>query len=327
MFSKINSLIIDLFTNNPFNLSLITKKNSKEKIFLIFNTACFGDVLLCNSLCQNIKLIYPTSKIIFIVDKPYYEAAIYQKDVDEVIIFDKKRIHKGIWGLIKFIINFKYKKAFCAFITYHNERNYIISKLTFCKYIISDNRNDIQDKMSKKHSKLLKYITTDTIKDLPIKCIFPDKLPEKFHNTFISDAKYIAISPLSKAISKDIPLDTTNQLIEKLYRNGYKVVFCGCGTKAEEYSAKLNSEYFINLVGKTTIAELGTIISQCKALISADTGTMHLGNAVNTPVIAVFYRPADIWAPDPNLYKTVTIDKEQTAENIFKATIKILNAI
>lgn len=52
---------------------------------------------------------------------------------------------------------------------------------------------------------------------------------------------------------------------------------------------------------------------------------MHLGNALNIPVIAVFYRPADIWSPDPKLYKTITIDKEQTAENIFNNTIKMIN--
>ena len=71
----------------------IRKTFDNSKVFLVFNTACFGDVLLCNSLCQNIKLIYPQSKIIFIVDKPYYEAAKFQKDVDDVVIFDKKKEH------------------------------------------------------------------------------------------------------------------------------------------------------------------------------------------------------------------------------------------
>ena len=78
----------------------------KEKVFLVFNTACFGDSIVCNSLCQNIKRLYPESKLIFIADKPFYDVAKYQKDVDEVIVYDKKGVHKGFLGLLKFIHDF-----------------------------------------------------------------------------------------------------------------------------------------------------------------------------------------------------------------------------
>ena len=46
-------------------------KMLNSKIFLVFNTAYFGDVLLCNTLCQNIKLIYPDSKVVMVVNKPF----------------------------------------------------------------------------------------------------------------------------------------------------------------------------------------------------------------------------------------------------------------
>ena len=294
--------------NIPFLLKN-KENNNTEKLFLVFNTACFGDVLLCNALCQNIKLLYPNSRVVFIVNKPYYEAAKFQKDVDDVVIFDKKEEHKGLLGLIKFIIKFKYKNAFCAFITYKNERNYLIARLSGCKNIVSDNLNDIKDKMQKKHSNLLKDFTGKEIKDLPIVCIFPEKIPDKFCEIILPENKYIAFSPLTKNLTKDIPLETSVELIEKLNRAGYKVIFFGCGEKAKEYSAKLNCSDFINLTGKTTITELGTLLLHCKALISADTGTMHLGNALNIPVITVFYRAADIWSPIQNYIKRLQLIK------------------
>ena len=67
----------------------------EEKIFLVFNTACFGDALLCNTLCQNIKINYPDSKIVFICDKPYYEAVKLQQDVDEVVVMINMEKIKG----------------------------------------------------------------------------------------------------------------------------------------------------------------------------------------------------------------------------------------
>jgi lipopolysaccharide heptosyltransferase II len=44
----------------------------------------------------------------------------------------------------------------------------------------------------------------------------------------------------------------------------------------------------INFCGKTGIQELSWLLSQCTALLSNDTGVMHVGAAVGTPVIALF---------------------------------------
>ena len=106
-------------------------QNSKnQKIFLIINLSYFGDVLLTNTLCQNIKLNYPDSKTVMLVDKPFYEAAKYQYCVDEAIYFDKKGENKGLLGLLKFVIGCKYKnKIYATFIMYDNERGILISSL------------------------------------------------------------------------------------------------------------------------------------------------------------------------------------------------------
>ncbi|MEW6235123.1 MAG: lipopolysaccharide heptosyltransferase II [Candidatus Omnitrophota bacterium] len=44
----------------------------------------------------------------------------------------------------------------------------------------------------------------------------------------------------------------------------------------------------INLVGKTNLRELFAFVRQCRALLSIDSGVMHVGAAVGTPVIALF---------------------------------------
>ena len=77
-----------------------------EKTFLIINLSFLGDIILTNALCQNLKINYPDSKIIYIVNKPFYEAAYYQNGVDEVYEFDKRGKNKGLFGLIKFIKHF-----------------------------------------------------------------------------------------------------------------------------------------------------------------------------------------------------------------------------
>ena len=63
----------------------------EKKVFLIFNTAFIGDMLVTNTLVQNIKTYYPDSKVVFICNTPFVDVAKYHDGVDEVVAFDKKK--------------------------------------------------------------------------------------------------------------------------------------------------------------------------------------------------------------------------------------------
>lgn len=302
----------------------------KEKAFLIFNTACFGDVLLCNALCQNIRLSYPNSKIVFIVDKPYLDVAKYQKDVDDVIVYDKKGEHKGFLGFLKFIFNFKYKFPYCTFVTYMNIRNYIIALLLLSANIVSGCKHDSEVIMQKRHAKLLTKITNQPVKNLPIRYEISSEIPEKFKGLLNKDNKYIALSPLTKKKCKDIPIQVVQELIIKFCNNGYVPILCGVGSDIAEYSKELQNLgcKFVDLTNKTSIPELASILKNCTALISADTGTMHLGYSLGISTIAVFYDAlfAQIWGPQKEIYKnTCIISENQTSDNIFNQLKDIIN--
>ncbi len=48
----------------------------------------------------------------------------------------------------------------------------------------------------------------------------------------------------------------------------------------------------INLIGKTTVAQLAGVLMRSNLLLSGDTGTMHLAAAVGTGVLGLFFGPA-----------------------------------
>ena len=77
----------------------------------------------------------------------------------------------------------------------------------------------------------------------------------------------------------------------------------------------------MNLVDKTSIKQLASVLKKSNGLISVDTGTMHLGCALGIPTIAVFYEQTTIsnWAPRKELYNSTLISQDQTAENILSA--------
>lgn len=300
------------------------------KTFLIFNTACFGDVLVCNSLCQNIKKVYPDSKVVFVVNKPFYDVAKNQSDVDDVIVYDKKGKHKGILGLFKFIKEFPYKKPFASFVTYRNTRNMLIAKLIRSNFVFEGKKRlDIYNTMQESHVELLQPLTNKKLKNLPIKCYANENLPEHLIQFLPKSKKYIALCTLTKNPPKDMPLEVAAEIIKKISAGGYKTVFVGTGDDTVKYAENLRNLgcEFVDLVNKTTIPELGSVLKNCDALISVDTGTMHYGYALGVPTTAVFYETTTPknWAPDPKLYNVALVKANQTAEKIYNKTINLIN--
>lgn len=53
-----------------------------------------------------------------------------------------------------------------------------------------------------------------------------------------------------------------------------------------------SSDAVIDLMGRTSIEELGGVLAGLDLLVTTDTGTMHLAAAVKTPILALFIGPA-----------------------------------
>jgi len=56
----------------------------------------------------------------------------------------------------------------------------------------------------------------------------------------------------------------------------------------EEIAGALPAEHVENLAGKTSLSELVSTLAKCNAVLSNDTGPMHVAAAVGTPVIVPF---------------------------------------
>lgn len=302
----------------------INEEYNTKKHFVIFNTACFGDVLLCNSLCQNIKATFPKSHISFVVNKGFEDVAKYQKDVDEVIVYDKKGIHKGFFGMLKFVKDFGYKKPFASFITYKNERNTLIAKLLRSKFVITPLENCEDELTQVKHNKMLTLLTNKKIHNYPIVFDISDNIGENTLNTYNLPEKFIVLCAISKNPTKDMPIDTAIKIINEInLENKYKIVVVGAGKDSKKFAKDLEDFgcKFVNLVDKTTIRQLASVLKKSIGLISVDTGIMHLGCALKVPTVAVFYEQMTIknWAPRKELYNSALICQNQTAENILSS--------
>lgn len=316
------------------------------KTFLIINTSFFGDTLLTDPLCRNIKKKYFDAKVIFIVNKPFFEAAKYMDGVDDVLCYDKKGAHKGLKGFWRFYQ--EYKQFFvvrpdAAFVIYGNERGILLSKLFGAKKIYSDNSGlfrlfltngkiDYEGKVhtQDKHAKLFALYTREPVEGLPMVYNPPADARRKIDELFArlkikTNDELIALCTTSKRRDKDMDIHTCIKLIHVLHSEGKKVLFVGAGEAATAYAEALrsnNCSNFIDLTGKTSIAQLAEVIKRCRVAISVDTGTMHLVCAIGVPLIAVFYlntpEHLDAWAPKPCYPHRLISGNDFSAEFILK---------
>ncbi len=297
----------------------ISMAKRNQKIFLIINTGYFGDVILTSKLTRDIKKNHPNCHLVYIADTPYQKAAKGLPGVDEVICYDRKKCH-NIFSFIKFLINFPYKNKINYTLIPHGRKTNrtLLAHLLGSKKIF-ELRKGINKKSYRKlrlknalnlrfayeAANMLFPITGEMTDSKDIEFNVCKKDEEKI-NTMLNELNLkenlIAINPNAGDDWKRWDVEEVVKLAKELTKDGKKVILTGVLKDGCQYikalDKELGSENYINLVDKTSISELGALYKRCEAVISVDTGSMHMSCAVGTPTIALFFKKNfNYWGP------------------------------
>ena len=109
------------------------------------------------------------------------------------------------------------------------------------------------------------------------------------------DSKYVVINPGFSGIQRagyrshrGWPQAHWQRLIELLCGSaGFSILINGTSDEQQYFSALLQNPRVFSLFG-SSLPTLATALSSARALITVDTGTMHLATALATPVVALF---------------------------------------
>jgi 3-deoxy-D-manno-octulosonic-acid transferase/heptosyltransferase-1 len=101
----------------------------------------------------------------------------------------------------------------------------------------------------------------------------------------------VAINPMAKWSTKCWAPDRFAQLADRIRKELHgRVLFTGSAADRpliENIIAPLK-EKPLNLAGRTNLKQLAYLYSQCRLLVSTDTGSMHIAAAMNCPIVALF---------------------------------------
>ncbi|MCX7794180.1 MAG: lipopolysaccharide heptosyltransferase II [Thermodesulfovibrionales bacterium] len=88
----------------------------------------------------------------------------------------------------------------------------------------------------------------------------------------------------------------------------------------------INGEDIMILTGKTTLRELIAVISECDILLSNDSGPMHIGYAVGTPLVAIFGSTSPELT-GPRGFRDIVIKKDINCSPCFKRTCETMTCM
>ena len=104
------------------------------------------------------------------------------------------------------------------------------------------------------------------------------------------DRPMVAIAPGAAHATKRWPVQHWRALIDRIIAQGHAVVIVG-GAADQSLAAALTpnrSGRVLNAAGRFGLQGTGALIQRSAALVSGDTGVMHMATGVGTPVVALF---------------------------------------
>lgn len=275
---------------------ILKPKLSDFKSITIVQTAFIGDIALALPLASTIKHYAPNTTVNFVSTPISAEMVALNKDIDNIIPYDKRNLHKGLRGISHLSSELKALSTDCIITAHRSARSSVLTYLAKPKFSVGFDRNAL----SFLYSKIVKYNPDihEVDRNLSLLSVFEDKTNEIKPNLQFSNIErefydklnidktkpIICVAPGSVWFTKRWLPERFAELSKKLLDLTPNLFIIGA--KADiEYTKEMSG---INLCGITSIPQTIYLLSNSNLLISNDSSPIHFAGLVDCPTIAIF---------------------------------------
>ena len=286
---------------------------NREPRMLLFHTAFIGDIILMLPLAQTLRARYPAAAITAVSVPQAAPVLRNHPAVDRIITYDKKGSERGLRGILTLARHLRALRFDIAFVPHRSLRSAVVVWLARIPrrigFSTSSGRVLFTDVVPygkalheiERNLSLLRPLGTDDA-ELRLPELHPraedrkvvDALLRSYHMrwpSFNADSM-VAIAPGSVWLTKRWPAEAYTALVRALVAGGWGVVLIGgpedqglCHSIAE---AAGKPGTILNAAGAFTLLQSAELLRRCNVLVSNDSAPMHLGVAMQTPVVAVY---------------------------------------
>lgn len=299
-------------------------KLKQAKRILIFNVNWLGDVLFSTATIRNVRRNYPDSYIACVIPSRCYPILRGNPYLDEVIIFDEKDRHKGILAKLNFISLLRNKKFDTVFLLHRSFSRALICRLAGIGQRIGHNTKKRSFLLTQKIAMPRKdslhridfYLNVIEKAGLRVEDRYLDFIltseEEKHVDDFLSknmvckDDFVIVLNPGGNWMLKRWPRDYWAILADRLIsETNAKVIITGSisDLPLANQIKRMMKEKPLVACGVFNIKHLGALAKRVDLFVTADTGPMHIANAVGARKIIAIFGPTakEITGPYPDI--------------------------
>ncbi len=286
---------------------------------LIVRTDRIGDVVLTTPAIRALREAYPKARISILISPVTKDLVEGNPYLDDVIVDDRKKMHKGLIGHFHLIRQLRRKKFDLAIVFHTKKRTNLTCFLAGIPlrvgyknnkygFLLNDPIADVRYKGEKHETEycldVLRHLGID------VHSLKPYVPIQKEHEQWIdqfwaqnhinAEDQLIAIHAGASDSAKRWPTkyfaELMNDMVERYH---CKIVLIGaadiCNVSKEilQYASNISKENQIcifDLTGQTSVGQMVSLLKQCSLLISNDSGPVHVAAGIGTPVVSIFTR-------------------------------------
>ena len=289
------------------------------KNILVINTMHIGDLMLVTPALRTLRANYPQAHIALLTDRILADLVRCNENIDECILIDKHGRDKGILALIRFIRQIR-KRHFDLVINYHrNERASAIASFSGGKNIVgyaqpffhrffdhwmpnlamADTPKDKVMHQTLCHLKVLQEAAGCTkLDDRGLEMWLPPEEEKKasdlWQKEFAEDDRVIAFNIGASWMTKRWIDAYFAECADRFIQEGYHIAFLGGPTDVaivkaciEKMKEKDSPKVHV-FTGKVSLTVLAGLLRRCCLFLTTDSGPMHVGVAMNVPIVTMF---------------------------------------
>ncbi len=279
-------------------------ENTEFSRILVLRLSSIGDIVLTIPLLKHLSQRFPSATIDFVVKKEYAELMRSNPHVNTLMIVDKK---EGWQGLRRLKNKIKQQDYQLILDVHNNPRTRYLTlfskgtvrrykKYRLLRFFLIKFKYNLYERIIPVHRRYLNTIA-EWVHEIDSDLEFHlDPDAEKRVNgimpleNFPAQQKHVALVPGAGFANKRWPVHYFAELARKLSSEGWQIWLLGSPRERHlgKEIEKLGNSDAINLIGELSLMQSAGVLSRMNVVVSNDSGLMHIADALNVPVVAIF---------------------------------------
>ena len=285
---------------------------SEYRNILVINLMHLGDLMLVTPVLRTLRHNYPAARITLLADRILADIVQENAHIDECLLIDKKGRDRSFLGIMRFARRLRKRKYDLVVNLHRNERSSALAALSGGKRIVgytkpgfsllfdhvSPDQHMVMHEVHSHYAALRAAGIIGEIDDAGLEMWLPPAAEAEAARLWAAH-----FAPADKVIALNIGASWRTkrwedgyfaQVADTYLARGYHLAVMGGPTDVEMVAAccaqmrEKDHPHLHIFTGQVSLGVLAGLLRRCILFITTDSGPMHVGVAMNVPVLCMF---------------------------------------